>query len=204
MTAAAVVTEDLELIYPGNQELGHDGAAGPWPVDRAGRDLSVYRNNAFGSDRSSHVVGEYNNFMGGYYHKSEFGFGHWSLYDEMPGRKLWLWSQSGAGHLGRSSRRLERTIHGIPGRPDIQPIQSFPYIENPITQVPFNPGLMTMKEISFPVKAIGGFVDVSPLGVMNVSQTNGKFRLALMPWQLLQAKVIVNPKTRLFISRTEI
>jgi hypothetical protein len=47
MTAAAVVTADLEFSYPGNNELEHSGEAGPWPVDKQGRDLSMYANNAF-------------------------------------------------------------------------------------------------------------------------------------------------------------
>lgn len=56
----------------------------PWPEVTKGRDRSMYVNNDFGSSSSFHVVGEYNDFIGGYYHKSRFGFGHWALYDEMP------------------------------------------------------------------------------------------------------------------------
>ena len=99
MTAAAVTTPDLEFAYPGSDALEHSGEAWPWPVEKEGRDLSMYANNAFGSDRSAHIVGEYNDFMGGYYHNSRFGFGHWALYDEMPGHKLWLWSQARDGGI---------------------------------------------------------------------------------------------------------
>ena len=81
MTAAARVTDDLEFAYPGIAEIGHEGEFGLWPVNEEGRNVAWYRENNFGSSKSYHVVGEYNDFMGGYYHKSDFGFGHWALYD---------------------------------------------------------------------------------------------------------------------------
>ena len=35
-----------------------------------GRNLSKYNNNKFGPSKSYHIVGEYSDFFGGYYHKS--------------------------------------------------------------------------------------------------------------------------------------
>jgi Tfp pilus assembly protein PilF len=193
MTAAAVVTDDLEFIYPGNQELGHGGEAGPWPVDIEGRDLSKYANNAFGSDRSAHVVGEYNDFMGGYYQNSEFGFGHWALYDEMPGHKLWLWSQSRNGAIWEDllTDADGQYMEFQAGRMFNQysPSRS---IKSPITQVPFSPGVTDRwNEIWFPVKKIGGFVDVSPMGVLNVKSENGKLQIGINSLAFVQAKLRV-------------
>jgi tetratricopeptide (TPR) repeat protein len=193
MTAAAVVTDDLEFLYPGNQELGHGGEAGPWPLDREGRDLSKYANNAFGSDRSSHVVGEYNDFMGGYYHKSGFGFGHWALYDEMPGRKLWLWSQARDGGIWEDllTDADGQYMEFQAGRMFNQYSPS-PSIKSPITQVPFAPGLTDRwNEIWFPVKEIGGFVDISPMGVLNVKPENGKLQIGINSLAFAQAKLTV-------------
>ncbi len=193
MTAAAVVTDDLEFLYPGNQELGHGGEAGSWPVDREGRDLSKYANNAFGSDRSSHVVGEYNDFMGGYYHKSEFGFGHWALYDEMPGRKLWLWAQSGSGAIWENllTDNDGQYMEFQAGRMFNQYSPS-PAVKSPITQVPFTPGLTDRwNEVWFPVKEIGGFVDISPMGVLNVKPENGKLQIGINALAFAQAKLTV-------------
>ena len=31
MTAAAPTAEDLEFAYPGDEQIGHGGEAGPWP-----------------------------------------------------------------------------------------------------------------------------------------------------------------------------
>jgi hypothetical protein len=92
MTAAAFARDDLELTFPGNQYLKHSGQVKPWPLDAEGRDLSRYGNNRFAGHKSYHVVGEYADFFGGYYHDAGYGFGHWAPYSEMPGQKLWLCS----------------------------------------------------------------------------------------------------------------
>ena len=57
MTAAYTARGgDPEMVFPGKDWIGHDGGAHPWPVDEAGRDLRAYRNNAFGENKSYHVV----------------------------------------------------------------------------------------------------------------------------------------------------
>ena len=99
MTAAAPAKNDLEFYTPGNKYLEHNGNSKSWPIDYQGRDLSKYKNNNFGPNKSYHIVGEYNDFFGGYYKKEGYGFGHWGEYEEIPGQKLWLWSQSRAGGI---------------------------------------------------------------------------------------------------------
>jgi Tfp pilus assembly protein PilF len=193
MTAAAVVTADLEFAYPGNQEVGHGGEQGLWPVDREGRDLSMYANNAWGSDRSAHIVGEYNDFMGGYYHKSEFGFGHWALYDEMPGHKLWLWSQARNGAIWEDllTDTDGQYMEFQAGRMFNQYGGSSAF-KTPISQTPFTPGLTDRwTELWFPVKEIGGLIDVSPMGVLNVKPESGKLQIGVNALAFAQAKVIV-------------
>ena len=193
MTAAAIVTDDLEFLYPGNQEIGHGGEAGSWSVDSAGRDLSKYASNAFGPDKSYHVVGEYNDFMGGYYHKSGFGFGHWALYDEMPGHKLWLWSQARSGAIWEDllTDTDGQYMEFQAGRLFNQYSPS-PALKSPITQVPFTPSLTDQwNELWFPVKEIGGFVDVSPMGVLNVKPENGKLQIGINALAFAQARLIV-------------
>ena len=202
MTAAAVVTPDLEFSYPGNNELEHSGEAGPWPVDKQGRDLSMYANNAFGSDRSAHIVGEYNDFMGGYYHKSNFGFGHWALYDDMPGHKLWLWSQARNGAIWED---LLTDTHGQ--YMEFQAGRMFNQyggtsaFKTPISQTPFSPGLTDWwKEIWFPVKEIGGLTDVSPMGVLSVKSEEGKLQIGINSLSFAQAKVTVKSEGKVIFT----
>jgi hypothetical protein len=193
MTAAAVVKDDLEFAYPGNAAIGHGGEWQTWPVSKEGRNLAWYKNNNFESSKSYHVVGEFNDFMGGYYHNSNFGFGHWALYDEMPGHKLWLWS------LARDGGIWEDLLTDTDGQyMEFQAGRMFNQyggtsaFQTPISQTPFNPGLTDRwHEIWFPVKEIGGLTDVSPIGVMNVKADNGKLQIGINALAFAQGKVIV-------------
>jgi tetratricopeptide (TPR) repeat protein len=119
--------------------------------------------------------------MGGYYHNSSFGFGHWALYDEMPDRKLWLWALSRNGGIWED---LLTDHHGQymefqAGRL-LNQYSPSATIKSAITQVPFAPGVTDRwTEIWFPVKDIGGLSDVSPYGVLHISQENGRLQVGV-------------------------
>lgn len=193
MTAAARITDDLEFAYPGSAEIGHEGEFGLWPVNEEGRNVSWYRENNFGSSKSYHVVGEYNDFMGGYYHKSDFGFGHWALYDEMPGHKLWLWS------LARDGGIWEDLLTDSDGQyMEFQAGRMFNQyggttaFQTPISQTAFNPGLTDRwHEIWFPVKGTGGISDVSPLGVLYASAVNDSLKVGINAFAKVQGRLII-------------
>ncbi|BBE20233.1 TPR-domain containing protein [Aquipluma nitroreducens] len=191
MTGAAAVSDDLEFFYPGNQELEHSGQVKSYP-EQDGHNKSIYKNNAYDSHTSIHVVGDYNDYMGGYYHKSEFGFGHWALYNDMPGRKNWLWALSREGEIWKD---LLTDKHGQymefqAGRTFNQYSQGS--FRSPIKEMPFNPGVTDQwKEIWFPVKDIGGLKEVSPMGVLNVKHANGKLEIGINALAFVQAKLVV-------------
>ncbi len=201
MTAAAVVTDDLEFIYPGNQFLEHSGEAKPWPIDPEGRDLSFYKNNNFGSDISEHVVGDYKDFFGGYYHNSKFGFGHWAPYEEMPGQKLWLWS------MARSGGIWEDLLTDTDGQyMEFQAGRLFnqysPGVTNPISQAKFEPYVMDRwREIWFPFKDIGGMVDGNEYGVLNVKELENSLYLGINALQFLNDKLLVTINGKEIFSR---
>ena len=193
MTAAAVVTDDLEFFYPGYLALEHDGSPTLWPVDAEGRDLAKYKNNAFGSHKSVHTVGEYNDFMGGYYHNSKFGFGHWALYDEMPGHKLWLWALSRNGGIWEDllTDSDGQYMEFQAGRlfDQYSPSSS---VKSVLTQVPFSPGVTDhWSEIWFPVKEIGGLTEVSPYGVLAIKYENSKLQVGVNSFAFADAMIEV-------------
>ena len=66
--AAYKATDDLQFYFPGTHYIGHGGDVSPWPVDKEGRNLSIYKENNFGTNKSYHVFGKYPNWYGGYYH----------------------------------------------------------------------------------------------------------------------------------------
>ncbi|XOV91592.1 MAG: DUF5107 domain-containing protein [Bacteroidota bacterium] len=174
MTAAARTENELEFIYPGDQYLSHGGDAYPWYIDDQGRELNIYENNAFGSNISRHVVGTYADFFGGYYHRDNVGFGHLAPYEEMPGQKLWLWALSRQGGIWEdlltdtNGQYLEfqagRMLNQFSGSAS----------HNPIAKAGFGPHTYdSWTDLWFPVKDIGGMVDASSSGVLNVEQ-NGR------------------------------
>jgi predicted Zn-dependent protease len=180
MTGAAFATDDLEFFTPGNQYLTHPGEAKPWPIDDQGHDLSKYAENNFGGSKSYHVVGEYNDFFGGYYHKDKYGFGHWSTYEESPGQKLWLWA------LSRSGGIWEDLLTDTDGQYiEFQAGRLFDQYspeshQNPITQVPFGSYYTDRwTELWFPFNEIGGLTEVSPQAALHITRDGNNVNIGI-------------------------
>lgn len=201
MTGSAAVSDDLEFFYPGNQALEHSGEVKSWP-EQEGHIKSMYANNAYDSHTSVHVVGDYNDFMGGYYHKSNFGFGHWALYSDMPGRKLWLWALSPEGGIWKD---LLTDSHGQymefqAGRTFNQYVQGS--YRSPIKEMPFNPSVTDQwREIWFPVKDIGGLLEVSPKGLLNVKHENGKLNIGINSLVFSESQIIVRSNDKVIFTQ---
>jgi hypothetical protein len=202
MTAAAVVSDDLEFYYPGDIALSHGGAPSPWPVDAEGHNMALYKDNAFGSHKSLHTVGVYKNFMGGYYHKSKFGFGHWALYDEMPGHKLWLWAHSRNGEIWKDllTDSDGQYLEYQAGRTFNQ-YEPPPKIKTSITQLPFSPHATDRwTEIWFPFKDIGGIKEVSPNGVLNAVNENGKLTIGINALAIADATIEITSRGKVLFT----
>lgn len=180
MTAAAFAQDDLKFYTPGNYYLKHSGEAKTWPHDSEGRELSRYDENKFGPSKSYHVVGEYNDFFGGYYENDNYGFGHWAEYEEIPGQKLWLWALSRSGGIWEDllTDTDGQYIEFQAGRELLQ--YSPGSHANPMSQSTFAPQSQDMwREIWFPVKDIGGISDASPLGALHVQVDGDKLVLGV-------------------------
>jgi len=197
MTAAAPARDDLEFYTPGNAYLEHSGKLKKWPIDYQGRDLSKYNQNNFGPSKSYHVVGDYNDFFGGYYRKDKYGYGHWGKYEDMPGQKLWLWSQSRSGGIWEDllTDTDGQYIEFQAGRLFVQ--FSPGDDENPISQVSFEPYVSDQwLEAWFPLKEIGGLKDASQYGAMNVERISDTLEIKLNPFIDIKTdlEVIVDDK----------
>lgn len=194
MTAAEEVGPDLKYYYPGTHFIGHDGLASPWPITPDGRDLSFYRNNNFGGSKSYHILGEYDEFFGGYWEEADFGYGHWALYEDKPGQKLWIWSLARDGEIWRNLLTDEKNkqytepqtglLHNQAGSESSQ---------TPFKHAFFAPQAVAQwKEIWFPIKGIGGMVAASPHAALNVLREKRKIRLGLSPLQAINDELKVN------------
>ncbi len=173
MTAAAFATDDLEMTIPGSAYLEHGGNVQKWPYDDEGRFLPVYANNTFGSNKSFHVVGEMADFFGGYYRDSDYGFGHWSPYEQMPGQKLWLWALSRQGGIWEDllTDTDGQYVEYQAGRLFVQYAPGHDI--NPIKQAGFDPGATDRwTEVWFPLEGTGGLSQASDRGALYASRTD--------------------------------
>ena len=180
MTAAAFAQDDLELFVPGGSYLEHSGRERPWPEDASGRFLPLYRNNDFGGHKSYHVVGELNDFFGGYYHDDDYGWGHWARYEEMPGQKMWLWALSRQGGVWEDllTDTDGQYVEFQAGRLFVQ--YSPGEHVNPVTQAGFDPlSASAWTETWFPLEGIGGLSDASRDGAMHVELGDSLLRVTV-------------------------
>ncbi len=193
LTSAQDVDDDLEYYYPGTRYIGHGGDAHPWPVIETGRDVSLYRNNDFGGSKSYHILGEYNEYFGGYYEEAGFGYGHWALYDDKPGMKLWIWSLARDGEIWRD------LLTDPPQKQYTEPQTGLLYNQagsdsglTPFKHIFFPPqSVMRWREIWFPVKDIGGLVAASPFAALNVERDKGTLKVGICPLQPIHDELVV-------------
>ncbi len=186
-------TDDLQLFYPGNYHIGHYGVASPWPIDNKGRDLSFYKNNKFGLSKSYHVMGDYRNWYGGYWHNLSVGFAHWSLYTDSPGKKLWIISIARDGDIWSDllTDGDGPSVEWQAGVKFNQPMEEGGY-HSPFTQLTHNPHYMETKtDYWFPVKEIGGMVDANTYGSLNVEVIGDSLRISICPLQQIDDSLVI-------------
>jgi tetratricopeptide (TPR) repeat protein len=160
---------NLEFIFPGTHFIGHMGEYDTWPLDSAGRKISFYEHNNFGSMKSFHVIGRPTNFYGGFWHDYNMGFGHYAPYYEKLGKKAWSWGLSGEGLM------WEKLLTDTDG-PNVE-LQSGRLFNQasrgcevtPFKHVGFAPYTAdTWTDHWFPVRHTRGLTNVSPRGAMNL------------------------------------
>ncbi len=195
MTAAGHVGDDLEFFYPGHIALQHSGALLDWPV-QDGKRVSMYANNRFGGSKSHHMAGSFQNHFGGYFHEKGVGYGHFANFDDMPGKKLWLWALSRSGGIWEDLLTDEsgQYMEFQAGRM-LNQFQPSPRQETPLTKAAFTPlGVDRWKDYWFPVKGIGGISAAVEEGVFFIQYEDQELLLNLNPLQPLEGslEVVVN------------
>ncbi len=192
MNAAAKTEGNLEFIYPGSHHIGHPGNVGEWPIDN-GRDVSFYENNNFGSYKSYHVLNAYSDYMGGYWHDDNFGFGHLVDYADLPGKKLWIWGLSQQGMIWEDllTETKGQYIEFQSGKSfnqamTLSSLTPFKHSEF----VPYDSDITT--ELWYPLKETGGMVAASEYGVLNVTRNKDQIEIILSALQNLNTKIVIN------------
>ena len=194
---------DLEFIYPGNRYIGHAGEYSNWEVNPDnGKDISFYKNNDFGGPKSYHIIGKNSDFFGAYYHDDDFGMARYSLRDEKPGRKIWIWGLSRQGMIWENlltdtdGQYVEVQSGRLFNQADVQSNYS------PFKQLGFSPHTTdTWTEYWFPVKGTKGFVKANPYGALNVRATRSSVLVDFLPLQKIEDELKIYDGTTLVYSK---
>ncbi|MGD0340481.1 MAG: DUF5107 domain-containing protein [Bacteroidales bacterium] len=191
---------NLEYVFPGNYFLGHDGKYLSWPYNQKGDTLSLYDKNNFGGSKSYHVFGEASGFYGAFWHNNDFGFAHFSQYDEKPGKKIWIWGLSDQGMIWKNllTDNDSQYTEVQSGRLFNQAAQSSSY--TPFKNRDFAPGSTDeWLEYWFPVKGTQGLKYALPEGSVNLDRNGTRVSLWFCPNEKAAGRLQVkNEKETLF------
>lgn len=195
-------SDDLQFFFPGNFYIGHDGSVNLWPYDKEGRDLSWYKNNNFGSSKSYHVSGYFTSWFGGYWHDSDFGFGHSAPYSDVPGKKIWIWSLARDGAIWEDllTDKDGQYIEAQSGVKFNQANRESGY-NSPYNQLSMRPHYTETKtEYWFPVVKTRGMADAGKYGTLNVIHSNDSIQIYLCPNTELKDSMVIDLNGRQLFS----
>lgn len=193
---------NLEYVFPGNYQVGHNGKYLTWPIDENGRNISFYDNNNYGNNKSYHIFGAASGFYGAYWHDDDFGFVHYALYNEKPGRKIFLWSLSDAGTI------WEKLLTDTDGQyTEIQSGRLFNQAEDGSSNTPFknrefSPGLTDeWTEYWFPVKQTNGLKNALPEGSVNLQQQGDTVKIWFCPNEVTNGNLEVRKDNEVILKK---
>ncbi len=190
-TAAVGAAPDLRYDYPGTSMVQHSSSTDntPWPVSPEGRDLSRYRQNDFEGSKSYFIFGEYAPQFGAVRADSDFGLGHWALYDDMPGRKIWIWSLARDGGIWENLLTDRKGQYSEPqaGRLLSQVDHEFfpPYTGD------------SWRELWFPVMGIGRLTAASPWAALGLTRRSDSLMLSVEALQAIDDTMTVEAEGKL-------
>ncbi|HYK90713.1 MAG TPA: DUF5107 domain-containing protein [Acidobacteriota bacterium] len=176
MNAANKLSKDLEFIFPGTMYIGHNYSVPerPWPM-KEGKNLAFYKEHDDSDEGSFFIHGAFNDFSGGYWHDSQFGYGHWAMHEDVPGQKFFRWPLSGAGQIWESLLTDNDGPYFEPqnGRLLDQNDHEFfaPYTTD------------QWREVWFPYKKIGPMVKATPYAALNARNTGDAVDLSVCALQ---------------------
>ena len=183
---------NLEYVFPGNYFVGHNGEHSPWPVDEAGHEISFYDKNNFGGAKSYHIWGELTDFYGGFWHNDNFGFGHYSTYDDKPGKKIFIWGLGGSGDM------WEKLLTDTDGQyTEVQSGRMFNQASPGSSNTPFkNRGIASgttdeWTEYWLPVKGTQGMKSSHMLGSVNLEQKENMVNVWFCPNEITNSSLQV-------------
>ena len=197
--AAFQAEGDLEYCFPGDTRLSHGGRAQSWPIDQEGRNLSWYKNNAFGADKSDHIIGSTKGYFASYWHAHNFGSGHYSTHGDKLGRKIFSWAQSRTGGIWEDllTDSDGQYVEMQSGKTANQAGSNSMW--TPFKHVGFSPYQTDFyTEYWYPILSTGGVAESSPFGTINVTKDGDNRTVSFCPLEKSndEIKVFIGEKLK--------
>ena len=130
--------------------------------------------------------------FGGYWHEDHFGFGRLGNYDEMPGKKLWIWGLAEEGEIwaelltDSKGQYIEfqsgKSFNQAMDKSSLTPFRHSEFI-------PHDADITT--ELWFPLKRTGGMVAASKHAVLNVNRKQGHIEIIVSALQKINSNLVV-------------
>lgn len=191
--AAVRATDDLVFHYPGTHQIGHGGDAHSFPIDEQGRDLSLYKNNAFGSNKSYHIVGDNKPYKAVYWNDKKVGVGSLANKFNILGKKLWIWSMAPGGSIWEnlltdgSGQYVEIQSGRLYNQASPESGLYTPYTQSALKAYQQD----TWCEYWYPVIETGGVSEASKEGVLYVDKReNTRVKLSVMALEKIDGNVV--------------
>lgn len=205
MNAAYHAGEDLEFIFPAQQAIGHGGEVEieKVPYDKEGRNILWYKNNAYGSDKSYHMIGNYSDFYAAYWHKKGAGSVHYAPYDSKLGMKMFLWGMARSGAIWEDllTDSKGQYVELQSGRMMSQAALESGATPYDITS--FSPYCTdSWIEHWFPVSSTRGLVKANPYGSLNIIRENGYLKIYFSPVQKISAVIKISDGSQILYSKS--
>lgn len=158
--AGVRVWDDSKIWYPMRWSASHGFTeVDTWPVNSAGIDLSVIRNQTGGAV-SRFVHGSREPFMGIYHPKTQTGVAHYADYADLPAKKIWSWGVDPDGLDWRRALSDDNSAYVEVQAGPMRNQETYAFLE-PRQSIHFT-------EYWMPVRAIGGITRASLAGVLHL------------------------------------
>jgi tetratricopeptide (TPR) repeat protein len=163
--AGVRVWDDSKIWYPMRWTASHGFTeVDTWPVDSAGLDLSVIRNQTRGTV-SRFVHGSREPFMGIYHPQTQTGVAHYAGYADLPAKKIWSWGVDADGLDWRRALSDDNSAYVEVQAGLMRNQETYAFLE-PRQSI-------HLTEYWMPVRAIGGITRANLAGVLHLHREKG-------------------------------
>ena len=163
--AGVRVWDDSKIWYPMRWSASHGFTdVDTWPVNSAGMDQSVVRNQT-GGPVSRFVHGSREPFMGVYHPHTQTGVAHHADYADLPGKKIWSWGVDTDGLDWRRALSDDNSAYVEVQAGPMRNQETYAFLE-PRQSIHFT-------EYWMPVRAIGGIARANLAGVLHLHREGG-------------------------------